>query len=52
MLVLKLCWTLILVSAITGCVSISAFASLIDIPVGITSSVAAINICAIIAEIK
>ena len=43
---------LILVSAITGCVSISAFASLIDIPVGITSSVAAINICAIIAGIK
>ena len=29
---------LILASAITGCVSISASASLIDIPIGITSS--------------
>ena len=43
---------LILVLTITGCISISAFASLVDIPVGITSSAAAINICAIIAGIK
>ena len=28
---------LILVSAVTGCISISAFASLLDIPVGITN---------------
>ena len=41
----KICTTLnyikyflILASAITGCVSISASASLIDIPIGITSS--------------
>ena len=29
---------LILASAITGCISISTFASLLDIPIGITSS--------------
>ena len=29
---------LIAISTITGCVSISAFASLVDIPIGITSS--------------
>ena len=43
---------LILSSRITGCVSISAFASLVDINVGITSSSVGINICAIIAGIK
>ena len=29
---------LILASAVTGCISISAFRSLLDIPIGITSS--------------
>ena len=42
----------ILVSTVTSCVSISVFASLVDIPVGITGSVVGINICAIIAGIK
>ena len=43
---------LILVSTVTGCVSISAFASLVTIFVGITSSAIGLNICAIIAGIK
>ena len=43
---------LILASTITGCVSVSAFASSVDIPVAITSSAVGINICAITAEIK
>ena len=43
---------LTLASTVTGCISISAFASLICIPVGITSSAVGINICAITAEIK
>ena len=43
---------LILASTITACVSISAFASLVDINVGITSSSLGISICAIIAGIK
>ena len=43
---------LILVSKITGCISISAFASLVAIPVGITSSAVGIKICAITAGIK
>ena len=43
---------LILASTITGCVSISAFASLIGIPIGITSSAIGLKICAITAEIK
>ena len=37
---------LILVSAITGCVSICVFASLFDIPIGIGSSVVGFRICA------
>ena len=41
-----------LLSAITGCVSISAYASLVDINVGITSYSVEINICAIIGRIK
>ena len=41
---------LILVSTITGCVSISAFASLLGIP--ITSSVIGLKICAITAGVK
>ena len=42
---------LILVSTITDCVPISAFASLVAIPVGIASSVG-LNICAITAGTK
>ena len=43
---------LILVSTITGCVSIFAFASLIGIPIGITSFAIGLKICAITAGIK
>ena len=43
---------LFLASTIAGCISISAFASLVCVPVGITSSAVGINICAIIAEIN
>ena len=38
--------------AVTGCVSISAFASLVGIPTGITSSRIGLNICATTAAIK
>ena len=43
---------LILASTVTGCVSISAFTSLVAVLVGITSSAVAIKICAITAGIK
>ena len=43
---------LILVSIVTGCLSISAFASLFCVSVGITRSVVETKICAITAEIK
>ena len=43
---------LILASTVTGCISTSAFVSLIGIPKGITSSVIALKICAITAGIK
>ena len=43
---------LIVISTITGCVSISVFASLIGIPIGITSSTIGLKICAITAGIK
>ena len=43
---------LILATAVAGCVSISAFASLVGIPIGITSSVAESKICAINARIN
>ena len=43
---------LILASAITGCVSISAFTPLVAILVGIRSSVVGIKICTISAGIK
>ena len=43
---------LILVSAVTGCSSISAFASLVDIPARLMSCTIALSICAIIARIK
>ena len=42
----------ILGSAITGCVSISAFASLAVIPIGITTSAIGLKICALTAAIK
>ena len=41
-----------LASIITGCVSISAFASLVSVLVGITSFAVRLKICAITAEIK
>ena len=43
-----LIWT----STITGCISISAFASLIGVRIGITSSAIGLKICAIAAGIK
>ena len=43
---------LILASAIAGCVSISAFTSLVCVPVGITSSAIGIKFCAITEGIK
>ena len=43
---------LILVSTLTGCVFISAFASLSDISVGIASFAAEIKFCAITAVVK
>ena len=43
---------LILASKFTGCVSVSTFASLVCVLVGIMSSAVGINICTIIAGIK
>ena len=43
---------LILGSTFTGYVSISSFASLVGIPIGITSSAIGLKICAITLEIK
>ena len=43
---------LILASAITGCTSVSAFASLLGISIGITSSAIGLKICVITAGIK
>ena len=55
----KLCTTLnyvehilILASTITGCISFSAFASLLGIPIGITSSAIGIKICEMTAGVK
>ena len=42
----------VLVSTVTGCASISAFVSLVCVPVGFTSSAVGIEICAITAGIK
>ena len=44
--------SLIAISTITGCVSISAFASLVGVPIGITSFVIGLKICVITAGIK
>ena len=41
-----------LASTFTGCFSISAFASLSDIPIGNTNSATGLKICAKAAEIK
>ena len=43
---------LIFISTVTGCVSISAFTSLVVVPVGITSSAVGIKMYAITAGIK
>ena len=43
---------LILVSTVTACISVSPFASLVCVPVGITSSAVEIKIYAITARIK
>ena len=43
---------IILASTVTGCVSISAFANLICVPVDIMSSAVGIKICAITSGIK
>ena len=54
----KVCTTInyiehfILVSVVTGCISISAFASLFCIPVGIKIYVIGLKICAITAEME
>ena len=44
--------SLIATSTITGCVSISAFPSLVGIPIGIASSTIGLKICVITAAIK
>ena len=44
--------TLLFTSAVIGCVSISAFASLVGVPVGTTSSAVGLNICAITGGLK
>ena len=43
---------LIVISTVTGCVSISVFPSLVAIPIGIRSSAIGLKICAITAGIK
>ena len=45
-------YSLIAICAITGSVSIFAFASLVGIPVGITSFAIGLNICVMTAAIK
>ena len=42
----------IVISTITGCVSISAFASLVGIPIGTTNSAIGLKLCVITAGIK
>ena len=49
----KLYWKLsFLGSTITGCISISAFASLVGFPIGITSSAIELKMCTITARIE
>ena len=45
-------YLLILASTVTGCVSISTFASLVGIPIGIASSAVGLKIFAIASGIK
>ena len=45
-------YSLIAISAITGCVSISALASLVGIPIGGASSAIALKVCTIILGMK
>ena len=45
-------YCLVLASAVTGCNSISVFASLLGIPIGITISAIGLDICAITAGIN
>ena len=45
-------YLLILISTVTGCISISAFASSVCIPIGITSSAIGLKICVITVGIK
>ena len=42
----------VLASVVTGCISVFDFASLLVIPIGITSSAIGLNICAITAKIN
>ena len=44
--------SLTVISTITGCVSMSAFSSLVGFPIGITSSAIGLKICVITAGIK
>ena len=44
--------SLIVISTITGCVSIFSFVSLVGIPIGITRSATGLKICAVTAGIK
>ena len=44
--------SLAVIYTVAGCVSISAFASLVRIPIGIAISTTRLNICAITAGIK
>ena len=44
--------SLIVISTITGCLSISVFTSLVHFPLGITSSATGLKICVITVEIK
>ena len=44
--------TLIFASAVTKCISISAFASLLDIPIGVTSSAIGLTIFAVTGGIE
>ena len=45
-------YLLILVSTVTGCVSVSAFASLVGFPVSVTSYVVGLKTCVITARFK
>ena len=42
---------LIFISAVSGCVSVSAFSSLVGVPVNVTSSAIGLTICTITAGI-